>query len=264
MAGWAAEITDVATAGDEKRPFEIDLAATFSHTRTTTTIGREATTAKGIVLQDELTHVRTLDAANLRLAVGLWHDLELHGWVNIALHDEQTWGYAPGVTAASSTLTNNRINVSGCADPALCTGVQPIVTTPGQSEHTGLYEPTIGIAWKPVNESRELQLPAEIFVPGWPVASWVIGFDYTLPIGGRLDDPSRAASQTSATGESRKASVLSLWTASSKRYRSFEPYLKLEGEYAFAGSDAYDNCAHPELLSAVAANCSGSFKGQTG
>ncbi|HEX4385046.1 MAG TPA: hypothetical protein VH083_18940, partial [Myxococcales bacterium] len=189
---------------------------------------------------------------------------ELHGWVNIALHDEQTWGYAPGVTAASSTLTNNRINVSGCADPALCAGVQPIVAVPGQSEHTGLYEPTIGIAWKPVNEWRELQLPAEIFVPGWPVASWVIGFDYTLPIGGRLDDPSRAANQTSATGESRKASVLSLWTAYSKRYRHFEPYLKLEGEYAFAGSDAYDNCAHPELLSAVAANCSGSFKGQTG
>jgi hypothetical protein len=266
-AARAAEVTDVATAGDEKRPFEIDLAATYSHLRQTTTIGREVSTAGGIVVQDELRQVRTLDTTNLRLAVGLWHDLELHGWVNVALHDEQTWSYAPGVTAATSSLSNNTINISGCANPAACTGVQPIVAVPGRSEHTGLYDPTIGIAWKPVSEWRELRISDDLFIPGFPVASWVIGFDYTLPIGGRLDGPSRFVSGQAqgATGESRKTSVLSLWTAYSKRYRLFEPYVRFEGDYSFASSDAYDNCSHPELLSAVAAaNCNGSFKGQTG
>jgi hypothetical protein len=267
VAARAAEVTDVATAGDEKRPFEIDLAASYTHLRQTTTIGREVTTAKGIVLQDELTHVRTLDATTLRLAVGLWHDLELHGWVNLALHDEQTWNYARGATAASSSLTNNTINISGCANPALCTAAQPIVAVPGQSEHTGLYDPTIGIAWKPISESRELKVSDDLFIPGFPVASWVIGFDYTLPVGGRLDDPSRFVSgrAAGATGESRKTSVLSLWTAYSKRYRRFEPYVRFEGDYSFASNDAYDNCSRPGLLSAVAAaNCAGSFKGQTG
>jgi hypothetical protein len=263
----AAEITDVATAGDANRPFEIDLAATFSHTRTQTKITREANTPAGVQLQDELTHVRTLDATDLRLAVGLWHDLELHGLVKVALHDEQTWSYAPGVTAASSSLTSNKINVSGCAS-ASCLVTQPIVAVPGQSEHTGLFSPTIGIAWKPINEWREQRVADELFVFGRPVATWVIAFDYTLPVGGRLNDPSRFAigkNAAGASGEATKASVLALSTAFSKRYEFFEPYLRFEGDYSFASSDSYDNCSHPELLSsAAAANCGGSFKGQTG
>jgi len=263
----AAQITDVATAGDTKRPFEIDLTATFLHTRTETRITREATTPAGIQLQDELTHVRTLDATDLRLAIGLWHDLELHGLLKIALRDQQTWSYAPGVTATTSSLTNNKIDVSGCAS-ASCATAQPIVAVPGQSARTGLFEPTIGIAWKPINEWREQRVPDDILVFGRPVATWVIGFDYTLPIGGRLNDPSRFAvgkNSAGASGEATRTSVLALSTAFSKRYRVLEPYVRFEGDYSFAASDAYDNCSHPELLSNVAAaNCSASFKGQTG
>ena len=255
----AAQITTVADAADEKRPLEIDVEASFQHLRADTTITRERTTAGGIQLGDELSHSRTLDAVELRIAVGLWHDLELHVFAPYALRDTQQWSAVPG-----GTLAGNTIGVSGCGAPGSCTAVQPIGVAPGQTRRAGLFDPTVGVAWSPVNEEREfLPRPGE-FPQVTAAATWTVGLDYTVPLGGKVDDPTRAFAGTTRP-EEKQAHVLTAWTAFSKRLGLFEPYLKLEGSAPFASGKAYDNCSHPELLADVAAvNCAGGWKGETG
>jgi hypothetical protein len=195
----------------------------------------------------------------MRINIGLWHDLELHAFAPYFVRDAQAWDYAAGTTAATSTLTTNTIDVSGCGGTR-CGTVTPIVAVPGSSMRRGFGDPTIGLAWGPVNEERELRLQPQLFPEGKPVSTWVIGVDYTLPVGGAVDAPGPTAST-----ESKKAHVVTVWTAFSKRYKVLEPYMKVSGTAAFAASNAYDNCGNEAILSEVAAvNCRGTWKGQTG
>ena len=255
----AAQITNVADAQDEKHPLEIDVEATWLHLRSDTTIARERSSASGIQLGDELQQTRKLDAVELRLAMGLWHDLELHVVAPYALWDAQDWSALPG-----STLASNTISVSGCGAPGSFTTPQPLGVVPGKSRRSGFFDPTIGLAWSPVNEERDARPRAGLFPQATAVATWTVGIDYTVPLGGKVDDPAHALVGTSRP-EERQAHVLTAWTAFSRRFGVLDPYLKLEGSAPFATGKAYDNCLHPELLSDVAvANCSGPWKGETG
>jgi hypothetical protein len=267
----AAHVTDVADAGDERHPLEVDVDVTYDHTRRETRITREQSTANGILLVDELQHFETVDEIGFRLNVGLWHDLELHALAPLVINDTQNWRYADvnGVSVESaSTLKNNHINISGCGAPGLCdpsAAPQPIVPVPGQSQRKGLRDPTIGLAWGPINELREVKLRPELFPPDHPVATWVVAFDYTLPVGS-VDDPSIFGFNTgSPTGSvARKAHVFTLWTAFSKRYSVVEPYFRVSASAPVASPAAYDNCNHKELLADVAqVNCDGAWHGQT-
>ena len=264
-ASFAARITDVADAADERHPLEVDLEATYQHLRSLTTLTREQTTAGGIQLGDELKHLRTVDALDLRLAIGIWHDLELHAFAPLYLRDLQSWS-----PAGNGTLANNTTSISGCAASGSCTAVQAILPVSGQSRRTGFGDPTVGIAWGPINEARELRLRPELFPEGKPVATWVIGFDWTLPLpGGTVSDPSRfgmaSGGAVAAGSASRKAHVFTLSTAFSKRFHVLEPFIAFSASAPFAGKGAYDNCSHPELLSDVAvANCKGAWAGETG
>src|SRR5438132_3230072 len=260
----AAQVTEVATALDEARPLELDLQATYVHLRTETRIRRENLQSGAIQLVDELQHARTLDQTDFRLAVGLYHDLELHVLAPFVLRDAQDWDFATvgGVSVGPvSTLTNNTFDVSGCAGAGTCTTTQPIVVVPGHSERSRFRDPTIGIAWAPIDEARELRIRPDLYPPGTPVATWVIGFDYTLPLPGQIDDPSvfglaAAAGNTISTRELKRAHVFSGWTAFSKRFRTLDPYVLLRGSAAVPVKGAFDNCANPGQLSDVAAaNC---------
>jgi hypothetical protein len=285
----AAHLTEVADAMDEAHPLEVDLDVGYVHEQRRTRITRETlqadpTTGKSVPgFNDELQHVRTVDELRFRLGVGLWHDLELHAIVPLALADQQEWDYAAG-GAAGSTLATNRISVSGCAAPGACSpaGPAPIVGAPGGSLRAGFRDPIIGVAWGPINEQREMILHPDLFPPGRPVSTWVVGFDYTLPLPGTPDDPSAfgfAAANTATSPSARpsrtvrrKAHLFSFWTGFSKRYRVLDPYVvarvtlpvAVRGDGSSGG--AYDNCWHPELLSDVAPqNCvDAAWKGKTG
>jgi len=269
---FAAHVTDVADAADERHPLEVDIEVTFIHTRSETRISRERPGTAGVALVDELHYMRTVDELGFRLAFGLWHDLELHVFAPMALRDVQTWRYANGVDPTTSSLTTNRIDISGCAPPRPCSSTSPIMPIPGESQRVGFRDPTVGITWGPINEERELKLKPELFPEGKPVSTWVIGFDYTLPLpGGALDDPSRWGANSDVNGtlpsagpEARRAQVFTLWTAFSKRYRVLEPYARLFGSAAVAAKTAYNNCNHPELLSDVAATNCATWRDETG
>ena len=286
----AAHITDVADAMDEHHPLEVDLDVGYTHQKRTTRITRENVQAdpltgqRGIVLVDELQHTETTDAMQFRINVGLYHDLELHIIAPLVLGQKQEWGYA-NVNGLSvepvSTLANNRLDISGCNGAASACDptakARPIVPTPGQSLRAGFGDPTIGIAWGPINEEREAQLKPELFPPGKPVSTWVIGLDYTLPLPGDVDDPSKfGANSTSATAGStsrpviRKAHVFSPWMAFSKKYRVLDPYIAVRAKLPIVakgvglGDGAYDNCWHPDQLADVATqNCAlSAWKGE--
>src|SRR5689334_19654502 len=117
----AAHVTDVADAADERHPLELDLDATYEHVRTLTTITRE----QGPAQTEELKHVRTLDLVDLRLGIGIWHDLELHAFAPLAIRDVQEWRQA----GASSTLSTNTISPSGAPG-----AVSPILAVNGKSQ----------------------------------------------------------------------------------------------------------------------------------
>lgn len=253
----AAQITNVADAADEKHPLEVDLEAEYVHLRAQTNISREN-------VGDVLQHVRVLDALNFRLAIGIWHDLELHAMAPLALQDTQTWHPLAG----APSLSGNTISVSGCGGTLCGPGkVQPILPVDGESKRNGFFQPTFGIAWAPINEERQENPRPEFFPEGHAYSTWALGVDYTAPIGNRLDDPSRWGFNGSpgTGGEIRKVHVITLWTALSKRFRVLEPYLRLSGSLPFAAGSAYDNCSHQQFLSDVAAaNCAGPWAGQTG
>ena len=287
----AAQVTDVADAMDEHHPLEVDLDFGYTHQKRTTRITRENLQAfdpskpaeKAIVLVDELQHTETTDAMHFRINVGLYHDLELHILAPLVLQQKQEWGYATvaGVSVeADSTLRKNTLDISGCnGSPASCDATaapRPIIATPGKSLRAGFGDPTIGIAWGPINEEREQHLKPELFPPGRPVSTWVIGLDYTLPLPGDVDDPSKFTGSGTATAGTtshpviRKAHVFSPWTAFSKKYRVADPYLMMRATLpivskgAAPNDGAYDNCWHPDQLADVAPqNCAAAaWKGE--
>ncbi|TMA27770.1 MAG: hypothetical protein E6J78_08850 [Deltaproteobacteria bacterium] len=265
---FAAHVTDVADAADERHPLEVDLDATYFHLQQNTRITREQASASGTVLQDELQHSRAVDGVMVRVNIGLWHDLELHAFAPYYFRDVQDWNYAGSTTATTSSLTNNTINAAGCGG-SLCGPTQPIAAVPGGSRRRGLGDTTIGIAWGPINEQRETKLRPKLFPEGKAVATWVMGVDYTLPFG-QVDDPSRwgpnAGSPQPFGMEAKRAHVLTLWTAFSKRYQVVEPYVKISASAPFATTRSYDNCSNQQFLAqdVAPANCAGLWKGQTG
>jgi hypothetical protein len=260
----AAHVTDVADAGGS-RPFELDLEATYVHSRQQTRIRRENLQGGNIVLVDELDHSRTVDETDFRLAIGAGHGFELHVVAPYVIGDSQDWDFATvdGVpVSATSTLTHNTIDVSGCGAPGSCSSTtKPIVVAPGHSQRSGFRDPTVGITWAIFDQAREARMSPALYPPGKPVATWVIGFDYTLPIAGAVDDPSvfglNAASGNSiSTNELRRTHVFSGWTAFSQRIGSVDPYILLRASAGVPIQGSYDNCAHLNLLSNVApANC---------
>jgi hypothetical protein len=287
-AARAAHETDVADALDPDHPIEVDLDVGYTHLRHDTKITRENLQSdaanpgsKAFVLVNELQHTEVDDQMSFRLAVGLYHDLELHIIAPYSFGDTQSWDYTGGTSAANSTLNNNHLNISGCNGINACStsaAPQPILGVPGSSKRGGFGDPTIGVAWGPVNEEREEHLKTDLFPTGHPVSTWVLGFDYTLPLPGDTDDPTRfgaivpgtASPIATTAGYSgtlfRHAHIFTPWTAFSIRYKVVNPYVSVRANlpYAINGS-AWDNCTHTELLSDVATqNCAlGVWKGET-
>jgi hypothetical protein len=257
----AAHATDVADALDELHPLEVDLEGGFQYLQKTTRVTRERPPPPGqaspFLLKDVLDHTDTLTRSLFRLNVGLYHDLELHLLLPYDLGHEQKWSLATGAdgstTAASDALATNVDPATG----AKLSSTSPLVTFPSnpkdrmpQSLRAGFGDPTIGLAWAPFNQERERRLRPEIFPHGATTATWVVGLDYTVPLFGALDDPSRLGPNTASSTfngnevpSHRKVHVLSPWTAFSKRYAVLEPYVVLRATLPVPDlGHAFDPC----------------------
>ena len=80
----AADITRLKTGAELGNPFELDISARWDRIQERATISHESATPSagvpGGIMGDaeRLNYQRTTNAIVPRIAVGIWHDLELH------------------------------------------------------------------------------------------------------------------------------------------------------------------------------------------
>lgn len=247
----AALATDVADAGEEDNPIDVDIDARWKRIHRQARITREYTDlvdrrAKNV---SELHYQRWTHVLDANLAVGLWRDLELHFNVPFAVADEQQWGYAAvdGVSVEQrSTIATNPYNAHGdCLDGTECRQVQPFAQVPGRVLRGGLMDPSVGISWAILNDHRVRPLDPSIFPPRVRAAALVVSFDYTAPLAPVNDpskaDPSRPEGKSLGLGAGTHRFTWSV--AMSKRLGMFEPFLRFRYTLPVVAPNAYDNCS---------------------
>lgn len=249
-ASQAALVTDVADAADGDNIIDVDLGLKWERTQRRAKITREyfdAPQARTIDLT-ELQHQRWTHTLTPSIAIGLFHDLEIHAKMPYAIHDEQYWDYArvdgTYVKPNSSIESNNR-DADGRCFSADCLDTRPLLPSPGRVFRGGFLDPTVGIAWGIFNDQREKKLSDDMFPHKVRTATWVLGFDYTMPIV-KASDPTKSDPLTPmpnvtlplGTGAHR----LDWWMAMSKRMGVVEPYMKLHYTLPVTSGQAYNNC----------------------
>ncbi len=247
----AALVTDVATAADKDVPVQFNVDLRWRRIQHRAKITREEfdkTTSQTLDVT-EMYYQRWTHIMDLKLALGIYHDLEIHGDIPYAIQDEQTWDYAH-INGASvkptSSLQNNPYNTDGSCLNADCTQTRPIVTSPGTVYRGGFMDPSIGFAWGIFNGKRDQKLPKDMFPFKQRTATWVVGFDYTMPIIQPMD-PSKA---NPAAPDPNNPLSLGLgthrfdwWMAMSKRIGMVDPFFRIHYTLPVAAENAYDNCS---------------------
>ncbi|HYQ80278.1 MAG TPA: hypothetical protein VEP68_02190 [Anaeromyxobacteraceae bacterium] len=241
-ASRAAEVTRVLSAAEPDDPFDLDITLSWRHTTSHGKISKEALdpSTGQVVDATELGYTRTADVPIARLAVGLYHDLELHAELPWVLGDDHALKYASGVTDANSVIHNETYDASGLP----CAGTCPIFLVPQTGYHGKTFgDLLVGLAWGILSEQRDDTKP-----------TWVVGLDVTFPTATRYD-PSTAPlsydkSSRAAVGE--RIWRYDVWTALSKQFGAVDPYVKLHASLPARSGTTYSNCDHAAALAANA------------
>jgi len=213
-AARGAEITRVASAADPDDPFDLDITVVYRHATQNGKITREScdtlpcTPTSKIIDSAELRFTRTADLPTARVAIGLYHDLELHVELPWVLGDDRQYKYADGVSDANSSIYNEAYDASGLTGAgSACPGGAPCpIFQVGQTAYHGkaFADMLVGVAWGILSERRDDTKP-----------TWVVGLDVTLPSAGRYDPSTAPGSydkaNPAAVGE--KIWRYDVWTA---------------------------------------------------
>ncbi len=236
----AAEITHVVSSGDVDKPFGLDFTIRYDRIQHTAKITQEGLGTGGYV-QDlpELNWSRTANVLVPRVAIGLYHDLELHVEAPYVLSDDVKWTDASG---GNSSIENSTIDANGTP----CTGPCPIFpvgggTTAYHGQALGDFK--VGLAWGIFSEKRDDTKP-----------TWVVGLDVTLPTA-TLYDPSTAPlhyDKGNPAPLGRRIWEYDAWTALSKQYGAVDPYVKIHAKFPVRSGTTYSNCDHASVLAANA------------
>lgn len=271
----AAEITRVASSGEQRNPFDLDISVRWDRTRERAEITRERPSTDGslpagtVVEGDDMRYVRTRNAIVPRIAVGLYHDLELSFEMPYVLGDDREirYGLDGGVPTGGvpplyvSSIESNLLDAEGqvvCSAAAPC----PLFRVPQTVYHGGRAgDLKVGVAWGIFNDRKDDTKP-----------TWIVGMDVTFPtarrydpVEGRLSDwtsPNSVPANPGPFGE--KIWKWDVYTALSKRMGVIDPYFKAHATAMFKSSSTYSNCEHAaemaarapmEATSVAAANC---------
>lgn len=262
-------MTTVLSSGEADHPFGFSLGVRWERVERRARITREfrdAADTGRIQEEHELDFTEVRNRLVPRLAIGLWHDLELRAELPVVLADEPSWRYAPaggGRAAGSSTpvysIASNAIDASG--NP--CPGTPPNNACPmfpvGQKLRTAAAadDLVVGLAWAVTSQRR---------TPWWP--TWVVSLDVTAPTAARFD-PARGrldpagffdASRFSSANKvavGRKIWIFEAATALSRRMGPAEPYVRLSAKLPLRTPDTYSNCEHAAELAAIGQMASG-------
>ncbi len=281
----AAEITRVASAAEPDNPFDLDLSVRWERTLRRAKITREGADSDGNIADfTELRYEQVTNQIIPRIAVGLYHDLEIHAELPYWLSDNHSWRYAfvngefmegrSSIPARDTGHPNgNTIDANG--DP--CPGGSPApdcsvftvpsgTTQPPRTVYHGgsLGDLTMGVSWGILSEKRDATKP-----------SWLVGLDVTMPTAATYD-PFQAHGFLDSSGP--KAPVgRGIWswdfyTALSKQHGPLDAYFRAHWRLNSSSSKTYSNCIHagdmaagytfsgvssgvPQMVSVAPANC---------
>lgn len=248
----SAEITHVATADTDVWPVEFDASVGFSGTLEQADIAKEQFQTSGntstLIHGTELNYRNTTTVLPIRIAGGLWHNLELHVTVPIIINADQHWDYSSESMGGAKDTINKPAGIcpegptATCANGISANSAQNTLvpeTLPVDSNRGGFTvgDITIGAAWTPLNEIDEASVP-----------TWLLGFDYVAPNASPMN-PTKVSYLSS--GNPTVGDVgdglhhFHPYTALSKRRGVFDPYLMLWLDFAHAMGNTYDNCQNP-------------------
>lgn len=188
----AAEVTDVADAADtlrignyeRRKLFTLYIEDSVDFVMENGKITREpinlpgrtsactATTPRACLPFDELRYTRNTYTYRLRGQAGLYQDVALtFGW-SYVMGETTKFGYAPGVTAATSTVDNS--------DPAIGTNFRHDF----QSTHKGSGDIELGLRAAVLSDERDASKPM-----------WVLAFNWAAPWTSKTYNPATPATQ---------------------------------------------------------------------
>ena len=230
---WAADLTEVADAVDGQDPFDLEFSATFRQNTKYTLILRERNitgTRTGItpgasINQGEYEYWRTENLLDLRLAVGMYKDLEFHLNLPVVVSRTERYTQAPhwrkkywaGAYDPNHPLTSGKGDRPSLLDDYITYNTSETFNAGGHIDDISL-----GFSWSPFNCYRDDTKP-----------TWTLFFDMLIPsaplhdprdLGFTTEEPIRATKDP-ALGE--KLLVFTLGTALSKRFQAADPYLGL-------------------------------------
>lgn len=235
----AAEITRTISSFDPDMPFGFDLQVGYERAQHRALINRENHQSNDIIDVAELRFTEVKQTLPIRLAIGLWHDLELHASLPIVLGDERTTGYPSITTDAESTVHNNCVSARGGYD---CIANKAFYNPNSEVHRGGLGDLTVGMAFGVFSEKRDDTKP-----------TWVVGFDYTYPLADAID-PTKPTSSSNPGAIGDKVQRFMPYTGMSKRVGAIDPYIQISATLPRRLGGFYSNCDHPEKL-AFAENC---------
>jgi hypothetical protein len=245
----AANVTRIASAFDEKDPFDLDIEVGFTRTQKRSKITQEYYGGGRIADVLALRYSEITNEMPLSVKVGLFQDLELSVGTSIVFSNTREWRlpvYADydkreKFDPASSTILNNRLDRLGNSlelpDPIID------LDQNNASYRSGFGNISLGLRWAPFNETRDQYLP-----------TWVLGFNWTIPTAS-ISDPSQRTSSNDPGSIGDGVHRFTFSTAFSRQLGVFDPYLSAWYSFPLGASSRYDNCDLPEAL-AFGDNCS--------
>ncbi|NTX38576.1 hypothetical protein HUA74_17030 [Myxococcus sp. CA051A] len=246
FAASAADITRIASSFEDDDPFDLFIDVGFERTQTRAKIVREQLAPAGTPPNEDGSPATRGDAAelwykgvdarlNLRLAVGLYRDLELSFTLPLVFQQNERWDFTSQSSQESSTITNNCINadgstIAGCLSDPQTNGV-PLFGVPQESFRGGLGNLHFGLAYAFFNQAKDETKP-----------TWIVGIDYEAPTA-KVRDPSVDTTNSDERGNiGDRVHKYQLYTAFSRRMGVAEPYFKASYTIPVRGPLFYSNC----------------------
>ncbi|HYX93311.1 MAG TPA: hypothetical protein VE782_17220 [Myxococcaceae bacterium] len=238
LTALGADVTRIASSFEPGDPFGMFLDLSFVREQHKGAIVREIHQAGDVVEVPELRYLMIDSRFDFDLRIGIWQDVEIKYSVPVILSQTRTYGFASGIDAGNSSITNNCLAPDGTLlDPnCLSTGAgkRAIFDVPNASYRGGVGNMHFGLNVALFNEHKD---------PSKPM--WLVGIDYEAPTA-TLWDPTVITSEVDRGGIGDRIHKYSFFTAFSKRLGVADPYFKFQYTLPFRGPGWYSNCDHPD------------------
>jgi hypothetical protein len=248
LPAFAAEVTRIASSFEPDDPFGMFLDVSFVRDQHKGEIAREVHQGGDVQELPELRYLMVDNRLAFDLRIGLWQDVEIKYSIPIIFALNQSWGFAGGNDAVTSTIINNCLQPDGVLRDSTClatgAGQLPIFDVPNESFRGGIGNMHFGLSYALFNERKDRTKP-----------TWLLGIDYEAPTA-ELRNPSVTTASDDRGEIGDRIHRYTFFTAFSKRLGLADPYFKLQYTAAARGPGWYSNCDTPSALNmSVPSNC---------